>query len=120
MPGLLDYAKMVQQLQAGGLLGNVASPMGPLKEGIDNPMYGLEGAKPYGGGRAALESRRGTKIAPAIQYQDGSVLPGKPGMHHADIYEMGLKMGKGPPKNTSGWIDLKTGKFLTEAEAAAF
>jgi hypothetical protein len=56
MAGLLDFAKMVQQLQ-GGLLGNVASPMGPLKEGIDNPMYGLEGAKPYGGGSTRYGSQ---------------------------------------------------------------
>jgi hypothetical protein len=52
MPGLLDYAKMVEQLQAGGLLGNVmpvASKNNPLDRGI-NPLNTTEGARPYRGG----------------------------------------------------------------------
>jgi hypothetical protein len=47
MAGLLDFAKMVQQLQGGGLLGLVASPYD--KKGI-SPLNTLEGAAPYRGG----------------------------------------------------------------------
>jgi hypothetical protein len=62
MPGLLDFAKMVQQLQGGGLLGNVV-PVGDVIDmrgkfkGI-NPLNTTEGARPYYGGGGAWKGPR--------------------------------------------------------------
>lgn len=48
MPGLLDFARMVQQLQ-GGLLGNIAAVNDPRNKGL-NPLATTEGARAYSGG----------------------------------------------------------------------
>jgi hypothetical protein len=89
MPGILDFAQMVQMLQqgGGGLLGNVAAPYDPKSRGI-NPMATTEGARSYGGGAnpapPRLEVRR-TNIGPAGSqyywaYVDGKMLRAKNGV----------------------------------------
>jgi hypothetical protein len=102
MPGLLDYAKMVQQLNSGGLLGNVASPMGPLKEGLpDNPMTGLEGAKPYGGGSSrAIPKDIELRTAP---YEYGGMKISAVNKKTGE--EVGYIRYRPTPKGDFNWID---------------
>jgi hypothetical protein len=60
MPGLIDYAQMVEQLNGMGLLGNVASPGDFRKKGL-NPIAATEGAVGYGGGSGSIRAYRGAK-----------------------------------------------------------
>jgi hypothetical protein len=97
--GILDYSKMVAQL---GLLANVADDPFSRRDAV-NPIMGLEGAGgPRGGGAP--------RLSVAMKRADGSVVPGKPGQTHGDLYEAA------GPRAQSGFVTPE-GTYLTRGQA---
>ncbi len=81
----------------------------------DGPGHGVEADPKPPEMMTPAEHQASSKLLPAIRFEDGGVIVGKPGDIHATIWDRaGAPVDRGGPE--SGW--MQSGRFLTPDEAA--